>query len=342
MIGGVIVSTGAVASVGLSAPAVLAACRGGLVNNTESRFIDSSGDWITVAEAPMEQPWRGRAKILHMSASVIEECLAGGPEISPDRIALLLCTAEVDRPGRLQGLDDSLLEDISTMLGREFHQQSRVFKEGSVGGVNALLHAGELLENGHVSACIVAGGDTYLTADTLRLLDKEQRLLSETNSNGFIPGEAAAGIMLSAPDLAPTGHSSITIEGIGLGSEPSAADPDLPLRADGMTSAARKALDQAGMGLHECEAIYSDVAGEQNAFREIALMQLRLLRVRRQVQDIKHPAENLGEIGAAHVPMCLAVFRDALMKGYADGPTALALFSNDSGPRAAMVLTAGS
>ena len=87
-------STGLVTSVGLSAPAACAAMRCKLTNPTETRFIDSAGEWIMGHRVPLEKPWRGLTKLAKMAAMAIDECLAGvAPEARKD-IPLLLCVAE--------------------------------------------------------------------------------------------------------------------------------------------------------------------------------------------------------------------------------------------------------
>ena len=104
--------TGLVTSVGLSAPAACAAIRAKITNPTETRFIDSSGQWIMAHEVPLEKPWRGLSKLARMAAMAIEECLEDIPQDTWRQIPLLLCVAEQDRPGRLAGLDDQLFIDI--------------------------------------------------------------------------------------------------------------------------------------------------------------------------------------------------------------------------------------
>ncbi|MBF3328403.1 hypothetical protein HKW68_37030, partial [Pseudomonas aeruginosa] len=68
-----IVASGMVSAVGLSAPASCAAIRCALDNFQETRFIDQGGEWLLAASVPLEQPWRGRAKLLKMAARAIDE-----------------------------------------------------------------------------------------------------------------------------------------------------------------------------------------------------------------------------------------------------------------------------
>lgn len=54
--------------------------------------------------------------------------------------------------------------------------------------------------------------------------------------------------------------------------------------------------------------------------------------------DIQHPADCIGEVGAAIVPTVLAVAKAAAEKHYAPGPGVICHFGNDDGLRAAVVL----
>jgi 3-oxoacyl-[acyl-carrier-protein] synthase-1 len=49
------------------------------------------------------------------------------------RIPLLLCVAEPQRPGRLDGLDDSLFTELETRLGALFATSSAIIARGRVG-----------------------------------------------------------------------------------------------------------------------------------------------------------------------------------------------------------------
>ena len=105
-------ASGMVTGVGLNAPASCAAIRCGLTNFVETRFMDKNGEWITGSYVPLDQPWRGRTKLVHMIVPAIRECLASVEGIPTEQIPCFLCVAEKDRPGRFDGLDDQLFEEL--------------------------------------------------------------------------------------------------------------------------------------------------------------------------------------------------------------------------------------
>lgn len=124
--------TGLVTSAGLSAPATCAAIRAKISNPTETRFIDSGGEWIMAHQVALEKPWRGRAKLAKMATMAITECLNGIAVERWANIPLLLCVAEHRRPGRLDGLDDQRFLDIQQELGVCFAPASAVIAHGRV------------------------------------------------------------------------------------------------------------------------------------------------------------------------------------------------------------------
>jgi 3-oxoacyl-[acyl-carrier-protein] synthase I len=191
--------TGLVTSVGLSAPSACAAIRAKLTNPSETRFIDSSGEWIMAHEVPLEQPWRGLTKLTRMAAMAIEECLEDFPPESWQEIPLLLCVAENDRPGRLAGLDDQLFLDIEQLLGQNFSPDSFIIAHGRASMAVALVAADKLLQQRKCKHVVVAAADSLLTWPTLSAYEKADRLLTERNSNGFMPGEAGGAVLLGLP-----------------------------------------------------------------------------------------------------------------------------------------------
>ena len=329
-------ASGIVTGVGLSAPSSCAAMRCGINNFAETRFMDKSGEWITGSYVPLNPPWRGRAKIVHLVAPAIRECLAAVADIPTKQIPLLLCVAEKDRPGRLEGLDDRLFDEVQDELKMRFHEKSAVISQGRVGGVVAVKQARDVLYGQGLSYCIIAGADTYLIAGTLSTYEERDRILTGSNSDGFIPGEAGAAVLLCIGSQ--KSGEQITINGVGFGNEAAYIDSGEPLRAEGLVQAIKEASNTSGMTVADLDYRITDANGEQYGFKEAALALTRTLRKRKEEFDIWHPAECIGEVGAAIVPVVLSVAMAAGKKGYAPGNGVLCHFGNDDGQRAVMFL----
>src|SRR6056297_4000936 len=115
-----IIKSGMMSAVGLSAPATCAAIRCGLDNIQETRFMDTGGEWIMGSQVPLEKPWRGKSKLLHLIEPSIHECLSDLDLAEISQIPLLLCLPEDGRPGSLDGLDESFFDDIGAAAGLKF------------------------------------------------------------------------------------------------------------------------------------------------------------------------------------------------------------------------------
>jgi 3-oxoacyl-[acyl-carrier-protein] synthase-1 len=328
-----IIASGMVTAVGLDAPSSCAAIRCAIDNFSETRFIDKGGEWIIGSQVPLEQPWRGLSKLVHMVTPAIRECLASAGSMRPEQIPLLLCVAEESRPGRLQGLDDELLTSLLAELGARFHRRSCVIPRGRVAGGLAMIEARELIYNEGVPLCIIAGADTYLIGSTLAAYEDKNRLLTSKNSNGFIPGEAGAAVLVG-----PSSANELLCFGIGTGNEPATIDSDEPLQANGMVQAFRSAFAEAGMSMANVDYRITDSNGEQYWFKEAALAVTRMLRIHKPLFDIWHPADCIGEVGAAIGPCALGIALAASRKRYAAGKGPLCHFSGENGDRVAMVL----
>jgi 3-oxoacyl-[acyl-carrier-protein] synthase I len=328
-------SVGLVTSVGLSAPASCAAFRAKISNPTETRFMGADGEWIMAHQVALEQPWRGRAKLARMAAMAIAETLQDFPQSDWPMLPLLLCVAEQERPGRLDGLDDHLFDEIQAELGVTFAKESAVIPHGRVSVALALQHARQLLFESRLPRVVIAATDSLLSWPTLSHYDQEGRLLNEQNSNGFVPGEGA-GAILVGPVKGEADEMVCT--GVGLGVEPAPIGSGEPLRAEGLTQAVKACLADAGCQMHDMDFRIADVSGEQYYFKEAALALSRTLRQRKEEFDIWHPAECTGEAGAVSGIAVLANAVDANLKGYTKGPNVLAHFTTDGRQRAAVTL----
>lgn len=202
----------------------------------------------------------------------------------------------------------------------------------SAAGLRALSTARALLA-AH-PWCLVAAADSLLGARPLLRLLEQQRLLTPDNPDGVTPGEAAAAVLLS-----PSGPGALAqVFGIGWAQEPGLPDNDVPLRAAGICAAARGALLEAGLSMHDMAFRVSDAAGDSYAFKEQALMLSRLLQTPRARLDLLLPAETLGDVGMA-AGLCGLVFAIYCLNraGAAEG-AGLVFGGGRDGARAAVVV----
>ena len=331
-----ITGTGMVTGVGLNAPASCAAIRCAIDNFQETRFMDNGGEWIMGCEVPLEEPWRGQTKLIKMATAAIRECLEGNQQIKPEATPLLLCLSEHERKGRVIDDDNQFFLDLQDELGVAFHEKSRVIAKGHVAVAVALKHARNLIQELKVKHVLIAATDSLLVGATLAHYEEHERLLTSNNSNGFIPGEAGAALVVEPVTAGQEGQ--LVCVGLGVGIEESHVYSEEPLRADGLVAAIRESLGDADCEMGDLDFRITDLSGEQYYFKEASLAVLKTLRKRKQEFGIWHPADCIGEIGSVLAAVMLTVMKVACEKEYSKGNKVLAHLGNDDGKRSAMIL----
>jgi 3-oxoacyl-[acyl-carrier-protein] synthase-1 len=327
--------------IGLSAPAACAAMRAGIDKFDELPYHDNQGEPIIGAMVPdLDTNLKRKVRLLELLAPAVKECLGEKPAFPSETTPLLIGLAEPGKPGGGAAWAEDILKEVQKKLGLKFHPvRSRTIAKGHTAGFEGLRIARDLLQDKDVSACLVCGVDSFINASALHWLDQHFRLKTSANQHGLIPGEAAAAVLLQR---APLPGAALELIGLGFGEEKAHVLGEEPLLGLGLTQAARAALAEAKLGFHEIDWRLSDVTGEQYGFKEVALVEGRLMRVvRKEPQPLWHWADSIGDVGAAAGIAQLVLADDAVRKGYAPGDKVICLAGSVPGDRAAAVLGRG-
>lgn len=329
---------GMVTSVGFNAPASLAAMRAGISGVRESALWDSeSGQHIPAAKVDLPHWWIGLGKIVDLVSPAINECLSAALPVTLNEIPILLCNPSPNRPFRIQGLDDQLLSDVEYKLSIPHHPESMIIPKGRSSVVYGIKQAIRLISEQKVKYCILAAADSFLGQDIVDHHILSRRINTESNSNGFLPGEAGSAILLGKAEY--KSKSELDILGTGIAMETATIDSENPLRGEGIINAVGQALSIADKSYHDMFYRITDLNGEHYKFKEAMLVALRYEReARPYLRELWHPAEYIGEVGAAIGPIALALAFHASENHYAPGELALCHFSSDEGNRSAVVL----
>lgn len=331
-----ITGVGMVTGVGLNAPATCAAIRCAIDNFQDTRFMDNGGEWIMGCEVPLEQPWRGKTKLLKMAAMAIRECLQDNPQLNTQATPMLLCLSEHERKGRVIDDDNQFFLDLQEELQLQFHEKSRIIAHGHAAVGVAMKHARRLIQEFGCNHVLITATDSLLVGATLAHFEEHERLLTSTHSNGFIPGEAGAALLVESYSGR---KNQLVCTGLGFGVEKAHVYSEEPLRADGLTVAIREALDDAGCEMGDLDFRITDISGEHYAFKEASLALLRLLRKRKETFDIWHPADCVGEVGSTLGLVMIGVLKAACEKAYSKGDHILAHLGDDDGKRSSIIFS---
>lgn len=334
-----VAATGMVCSVGLSARPACAAIRAGIARIGALPYRDNQGEPIVGAALPgMDPDLRSEQRLPELLALAISDVMraAEGQRVAWQQVPLLVGVAEPSRPGiRPQALQ-SLLAQLESRLGTSFHPSlSQVLAHGHTAVFHGLAVARTLLTRHPIPACLVCGVDSYLSARSLLWLDEYARLKTPENSDGVIPGEAAGALLVrSGPVATPLVH----VHGLGFGQEAATVLSDEPLLGQGLAQAARGALTEAGLQMHDIDYRLADVTGESYGFKEQALTLARTMRVRKEALPLRHFADTIGDVGAAAGACAIALAAYDLQAGRTSTGPVLCTTSAVPGDRAAAVV----
>lgn len=331
-----IYNAGLVTSVGLSTAASCAALRAGVSNPSQTRVKGQDGLRITAHRVEAVQAETEASRLVQMAALAVAECLEGLDDQARAGLPVLLCVAEAERPGRLAGLEQDLFAALQDAVGFRFHAQHvAVAAVGRPGVLLALAHARALVAAHQLPRVLIVAVDSLVRDATLQGYDQHDRLLRDRHSNGFIAGEGAGAILVGPAKHVP---GELLCMGLGAALEPADLLSGAPLRSDGLTSAIKQALAEAGCAMSDLDFRITDLSGEQYFFKEASLALSRTMRTVKSEFDLWHPAECFGECGAVAGAAMLATAWQASRKGYAPGPHILLHAAADTQRRAAAIL----
>jgi 3-oxoacyl-[acyl-carrier-protein] synthase-1 len=205
-------------------------------------------------------------------------------------------------------------------------------------GITALDRAAADLRAGKVDYAVVGALDSLLHADYLKKLWADGRLKLPGQSDGLVPGEAGAVAILEresdarlrrAPIFGWIGAAAVDREAIPLG-------PDHPIRAEAASRVVRAALEANAAGRAPQRAIV-DLSGERWRSIEWALVETRCMGgLSMAGWRLWHPADCLGDVGAATGLVHLVLALRAFARGYGGDGAILLVSASERGERSAM------
>lgn len=340
-----VTAAGAVTSVGLSLPATAAAIRAAVDNFHETHFSDQDHNPLLGAAVALKLPGDedgsrtgGAERFGAMLAMAIEECIAssGLPLPLPAGVPLLLL-ADDTRPGPLKNTAHAAYARCAHFFEQPQNLHMQAFTSGESACITALAAAREFVANG-APAVLIAAVDSWLNVMDVGSGVRQDRFLADSQAAGFVPGEAAAAILLQAQPRAQA--PALQLRGLGLAEEAAVFFGDEPCHGKGLATAMRLALAEAGLQAHEMDARLCDAAGEDYFFEESAYAWGRVLRDDLPAAyEYLQPATRVGHVGAAFGPLLVGYLWQLSKVGRLRGPNALVHLSSTQSLRGALVLS---
>ena len=347
----VVVGAGMMSAAGLTAAETCASVRAGTMRFVETELFDKRFEPFTLATVPEdglppltdaldEVGLTGRERrLLRLATMPLRECLAPLQRsgwTAPLSLCLALPETETtkpfDRPQFLASLAAQIGGAIDPLRSDASHS-------GRAGGVVSVGQAVLAIQQG-ISEFVIAGGiDSFRDLYVLGALDAEGRVKSTVNLDGFVPGEGAAFVLLANERAAAArGLPSIArVSPVAVGFESGHLYAEEPYRGDGL---ARTFAGLAASGALTPAAgeIYSSMNGESHWAKEWGVSYLRNRAAFLPVYRMHHPADSLGDTGAAAGPLMVGLAALGIRGSYRRSP-AVVYGSSDHGQRAALVVS---
>ena len=330
-----VVSVGAKTVVGLNARQTGFLLRAGFPAMAEAPLANAEGEAITMGFVPtLDGSLVGAERLAALARAPFEEAIA------PIRALAAEVHIAVD-----EGCEDAALTIhlLEAMVKRSMPSASvRVEARGEAGPGALLSQATHALETRRSDIVVIGGVHSDYDPRAIAALEASGRLFSRDNLDARIPGEAAAFfVLMRAPDASRHRLTPLArVIGVGAGRERATPDnDDAAHEALGLTAAVRQATEPLAAVGSTAGWLMTDLTFEMRRQYEWQSVWVRSQKVLGKPYIIDSPAQRIGYLGAAALPLFVVMAATAWGHGYAPSPLALAVAGNDGGARAALVLS---
>ncbi|NMO13557.1 hypothetical protein HPC49_00505 [Pyxidicoccus fallax] len=216
----------------------------------------------------------------------------------------------------------------------------RFYPEGHASALKALQEAVAQIHQGRLTRAVIGGVDSLVDQERLASLLTGGRLKTDENPVGLIPGEASAFFLVESPRHARRRKAEVLawLEAARIAHEPVSPASKQPCNGLGLGQAVSATL--TGLADHGAATglIICDLNGELYRAEEFSKMAPRSLHRLQQSWRLWHPADCIGDTGAASAAISVCVGARALARGYARTDGVLVCASSDEGLRGSMYL----
>lgn len=312
-----VTGAGATGPLGLARMQIAMSVRAHKMEPRDTTLLDQRGDPIGICRASaISDQLVGSRRLIELAAPALIE--AGVSDMEAPMILALPPTGRAD--------DDPQMSEIAPAIAaraglRLDAARSSVIRAGRAGFAQAITAAARLFASSPAPSHVVVGGaDSLLHPGVIADLDQRYELFTRSNTDGVIPSEGAAFLVLSkrssAGALASIRAAAIALE---------EAEPNI---AEAWSRAVREVSADRGVAW-----LLSDLSNVRARIREWSMVEARAFD-----GPILHEraADDLGEIGAAIGPTLAAIACSYWSAGCAPATSALLALASDGPERAAM------
>jgi 3-oxoacyl-[acyl-carrier-protein] synthase-1 len=341
-----VIGAGAFSALGLTSLQTAFLLRTGMPGFGPSALADTKGEAITFGVLPTVDPRvLGAERAIELALPPLgEACIPVRPHAENMSVAIVLALDEWLAKPAVRGEPApavAIVRAVETRARAMFREVKMIPSlRGGAGPAFVLPEALASLERGEFDLLLFGGVHTDYDPVRLRTLEARGRLFTVENLDALIPGEAAAFVALARPDIARRAgcEAFARIEGVGSALEEATPDNDRSaFEAKGLTRALR-ALEKPLAG-RVAGWMLGDLTFEGWRLSE---WQAAIVRTRKQWGNPYHvelPAQRMGNLGAAALPLLASIATEGFRRGSAPAPLAIAFAGTDTGERGTLLLS---
>ncbi len=222
------------------------------------------------------------------------------------------------------GMKDEFIYRFHNQIEQDIFPFEEYSFEGHSGVISLIEKAWHQLDNGSIKRAIVGGIESCLFPEWLDKLDEDYRIKSRRNIDGYIPGEISAFIIIEKDSSRRDKNKTVfLIDG---------------LTAENSSGRLRKVVSDLLVENVEPPIVVADLNGESKRMKDWALVKTALGERLGSPAILEHPADTLGDMGAASGAALTIIAMYYLQNKYPDKQSALILTSSDHKERRAIRL----
>lgn len=342
-----IAAVGALTPIGLNSRQTAFSHRAAATAISESPLCNQDGEPISMGYVhTLDEALLGQDRILALAMPALLEILDDLADTSQAlRLELSLCLDEdlAQKSDRGVQISQEIAQTIASRLrARGSDISVRPITRGPAGPGFALSDICQTLAKGEIDAALLLGVHSDYHPDRIALLERQGRLFSPKNPYAILPGEASAAVMLMRPDTIRRLRLRELCELWSIATGRSKTRPDndeSAFEATALTTALRNLLSPLNGEGKRVGWFLSDLGFESYRFHELQSAMTRLQRFFCEPQTLENPAQRMGYLGAAALPLHIALASEAYARGYAPHPFCTCIAGSDNGERALLLLS---
>jgi 3-oxoacyl-[acyl-carrier-protein] synthase-1 len=270
----------------------------------EYKFMSNEGSYLVPRLAPVKslEDATDRDRMYSLSATALGNATAQLSSNVGSASILVVVMVRPELITRFKKIDtDHFVSYLKDQFSRLEGATFRILPTSSTSSTSALHNASAELNEKKWQAVIFGAADSLISIFTCQDLHRDERLNVVGNTEGVVPGEGAAFVMLQIVDAAEVNATPVLgyLRGLGVAAEPNARDADIEA-TEGLSSAINQAIVNAGIDVADIQGIVHGLGAE--TVQAIEWYQTSKKTWPRRVNEQQRVAVQLGEVEQADTP----------------------------------------